>query len=132
MRSTRTGRISPGQGPPHAAGGCFGDHQGAAHRAALRLQAETEVGIDASLDWFTVARDGRDFVSGECLGTVLSGAERRGVRSGRVLVEVEVVAFEVSGAAHPFGSVLGVGGDVAEDLAVVVGRVLGDLADACL
>jgi hypothetical protein len=57
------------------------------------------VGFDASLDWFTVARSGHDLVSGECLGTVASGAERRGVRSGGVVVEVEVVAFEVGGAA---------------------------------
>ena len=57
------------------------------------------VGLDASLDWFTVARDGDDFVSGECLGTVSSAAGRRDVRSGGVVVEAEVVAFEVGGAA---------------------------------
>lgn len=57
------------------------------------------VALNGSLGWFTVTRDGHNLVSGECLGTISSGARRRDDRLGGVVVEAETVAFEVGGAA---------------------------------
>lgn len=75
------------------------DRRSLAFNSHSAEQVQAVVGLDASLDRFTVTRDSHDFVSGKCFGPVFSAAERWGVGSSGVVVEVEAVAFEAGRAA---------------------------------